>query len=199
MDIYTTEGADTVVDLRRAAAELKGSSSITSGDVRRAIVAEIHAAALLDIALSLRVLAAESRAAMVGELADIPEYGEGEPAEVDDFFVVGDVVLIDDEAGSPVATITHLGMSEGSVVATLLLDGGETVKAWTDCLTRVTPEPPGEGDEVGEPIVGRDDPVDDIDSDFDGDPHETATSALDTLKRNEAERKADKKKGGKKP
>ncbi|MRY60643.1 hypothetical protein GKD59_22680, partial [Parabacteroides distasonis] len=55
MNIYEDEGD--AVDLDVATAELKATSLIQNDGVRRARMAEISAAALLDIAGSLRVLA----------------------------------------------------------------------------------------------------------------------------------------------
>ncbi|MFM9644408.1 hypothetical protein, partial [Streptomyces turgidiscabies] len=63
MNIYEDEGD--AVDLERAAAELRATSLIQNEAVRRARMAEISAAALLDIAGSLRVLANEAAAAML--------------------------------------------------------------------------------------------------------------------------------------
>ncbi|MFM9745090.1 hypothetical protein ACKI2C_46865, partial [Streptomyces brasiliscabiei] len=63
MNIYEDEGD--AVDLERAAAELRATSLIQNEAVRRARMAEISAASLLDIAGSLRVLANEAAAAML--------------------------------------------------------------------------------------------------------------------------------------
>lgn len=216
MNIYEAEGTDAIVDLRRAAAELKTSSSITNEISRKATVAEIQTAALLDIALSLRVVAAEARAAMP-DVASLftPEGGpaEAEFEKPSDFFIEGDIVIVD--GSDEPAEIKSFGQSEGALYANLLLADGSEARAWVETLSRVDAEPDDTPAEVtltdgtpapkgadGIPILISAEPddgvpigelVDDIDGDFEGDPHSAAASALDVLKANEAERKAAKK------
>lgn len=99
MNIYQeiAEGA-VAIDLDVAAAELKATSLIQNEGVRRARMAEISAAALVDIATSLRVIANESAAAML-PAASVECFGEAEgfePGGEDDgprdFLLVGDIV-----------------------------------------------------------------------------------------------------------
>lgn len=212
MNIYEGEEVDAIVDLRAAAAELKASPGITNDGVRRRVVAEIQTAALLDIALSLRVVAAEARAAMPSPLVETaPEI----PAERD-FFIVGDLVAVNghDEP----AEITGFGQSEGALYADVLFANGAESRAWLDTLTRLVGDERDDDamQEATERIAGAvaeasaftsdeiesgiapvelepADLVDDIDNDFDGDHHPAAASALDVLKANEAARKAAKK------
>lgn len=221
MNIYESEGTDAIVDLRAAAAELKGSASVTNDTVRRQIVAEIQTAALLDIALSLRVVAAEARAAMPEFATEATDEG---PAEDDrDFLIVGDLVVADgmDEPGE----VRGFGSSEGAMYADVLFAGGAESRVWISNLTRLVGDERDDDamqeaaeasiaavgemtlDREGEILAGADDEpeddiepgdvVDDIDDDFDGDTHTAAATALDTLRENEAARKAAKKSGKK--
>ncbi len=197
MNIYEGEGVDAIVDLRAAAAELKKSASITNDGVRRQTVAEIQTATLLDIALSLRVVAAEARAAMPPLFA---EETTVEPEPDRDFLIVGDLVIVEgmDEPGE----VKALGVSEGAVWADVLFANGAESRVWQDQITRlVGDEMPAESVEevvavVAEELAAKTDPdvvIDDIDDDFDGDHHTAAATALDTLKENERARKAAKK------
>ena len=207
MNIYEPEGSDAIVDLRRAAAELRSSGSITGESTRKATVAEIQTAALLDIALSLRVVAAEARAAMPSPFAEMP--AEPESDEPRDFLIVGDLVTAEgmDEPGE----IRAFGQSEGAFYAEVSFAGGAESRVWIDALTRLYGDERDEpSDETVESIVATvadeiertpaetADLVDDIDGDFDGDTHTAAATAHDTHTANEAARKAAKKKGSKK-
>lgn len=226
MNIYKDDddGAATV-DLDAATTELKATSLIQNDEVRRQRMSEISAAALLDIALSLRVVAAEARAAMP-ELGTI-EYAEGDdvPAERD-FLVVGDLVAVDG-LDDP-AEVVGFGQSEGATYAKIRLVDGTEARAWLDTLTRLRGDERDddtmqeaaeksvtaiadddvsthEGESGGLYVEPDDAPadaaegyVDDLDDDFEGDSFTAAESALDTLRANEAARKAAKKKGGKK-
>lgn len=213
MNIYKDDddGAATV-DLDAATTELKATSLIQNDGVRRARMAEISAAALLDIALSLRVVAAEARAAMP-ELGTI-EYVEGddEPAE-HDFLVVGDRVAVDG-LDDP-AQVVGFGQSEGAIYAKIRLVDGAEARAWLDTLTRLrgderdddTLQDASEAVPAAAPdvepaadLLDEIDPVDlvdDIDADFGDESHPAAESAVDVLRANEAARKAAKKKGKK--
>lgn len=220
MNIYEAEGTDAIVDLRAAAAELKGSASVTNDTTRRQIVAEIQTAALLDIALSLRVVAAEARAAMPVAFATAELVSDEPPAERD-FLIVGDLVAV--EGYDDPAEVVKLGVSEGAVWAEVVFASGADARVWASIVTRLVGDERDDDamqeaaeasvaavgemtlDREGEILAGADDepeddieiPVDDIDDDFDGDHHTAAATALDTLKANEAERKAAKKSGKK--
>lgn len=225
MNIYEPEGTDAIVDLRAAAAELKAVGSITSESARRHAVAEINTAALLDIALSLRVVAAEARAAMSSPFTETIDDAGAEPEADRDFFIEGDLVVADgmDEPGE----IRSFGQSEGAFYADVLFAGGAESRVWLSNLTRLVGderdddamqeaaersieavaaeserEVGPDGEPVGDPEREDDEPertdlVDDIDADFDGDRPPAAATALDVLKANEAERKAAKKAGKK--
>ena len=222
MNIYEPEGTDAIVDLRAAAAELKAVGSITSESARRHAVAEINTAALLDIALSLRVVAAEARAAMPSPFTETIDDAGAEPEADRDFFIEGDLVVADgmDEPGE----IRSFGQSEGAFYADVLFAGGAESRVWLSNLTRLVGDDDAmqeaaersieaiaaeserevgpDGEPVGDPEREDDEPertdlVDDIDADFDGDRPPAAATALDVLKANEAERKAAKKAGKK--
>ena len=225
MNIYEPEGTDAIVDLRAAAAELKAVGSITSESARRHAVAEINTAALLDIALSLRVVAAEARAAMPSPFTETIDDAGAEPEADRDFFIEGDLVVADgmDEPGE----IRSFGQSEGAFYADVLFAGGAESRVWLSNLTRIVGderdddamqeaaersieaiaaeserEVGPDGEPVGDPEREDDEPertdlVDDIDADFDGDRPPAAATALDVLKANEPERKAAKKAGKK--
>jgi hypothetical protein len=214
MNIYEGEGVDAIVDLRAATAELKGSASVTNDTVKRQIVAEIQTAALLDIALSLRVVAAEARAAMPEFVAEyVAEYAEPER----DFLVEGDLVAVD--GYDDPAEVVKLGVSEGTVWAEVVFASGADARVWGSTVHRLIGDERDDAAmrEAAEKSVvavnaelarlnaaadaeGEIEPadlVDDIDADFDGGQHPAAATALDMLKANEAERKAAKKAGKK--
>lgn len=196
MDIYEAPGTDAIVDLRKASAELKGSSSIVNERDRARAVAEISAAAALDIAASLRVIAAEALAAMPSAFAYIEELdGGGEPEPADDFFTEGDLVRVIDTTA--VLTILTFGSDQGEHYANVADEAGEPVgRYYLRNLERLVGDEreidPDEWD--GTDPIGVGDPTD-IDADFDGDSHDVAASALDALRERE---KKSKKKGGKK-
>ena len=207
MNIYEAEGTDAIVDLRAAAAELKGVGSITSESARKAAVAEITAA-------TLRVVAAEARAAMPSPFTELDETADAGTADGErDFFIEGDLVVADgfDEPGE----IKGFGQSEGAMYADVIFAGGGETRVWLDALHRLVGDERDDdamqeaaersiaaiAAETGDEPVGEDvarELASDIDDDFDGDHHTAAASALDVLKANEAERKAAKKKGSKK-
>lgn len=203
MNIYENESG---LDIDAAIVELKRSGSITGESARKATVAAINTAALLDIAGSLRVIAAEAEAAM-----SVAE-GAAEVAPEDrDFLIEGDLVAV---AGlDDPAEVVSFGVSEGAFYAIVRLTDGSESRAWLDTLTRLVGDDRdddamqdaseaevedtlghGKLDDIGLPIP---DLVDDIDDDFESDEHPAAASALDLLKSNEAARKAGKKKGKK--
>lgn len=202
MNIYEAEGTDAIVDLRAAAAELKGSSSVTNDTTRRQIVAEIQTAALLDIALSLRVVAAEARAAMPDPHAlTLLDSAEPEADAPRDFLIVGDLVLVD--GNDEPAEVKAFGQSEGSITVDVLFANGAESRVWLDNVHRLTGDE-GEAEEVAEASVAaieteiadaaapaeeaREDDAD-IDDDFGDEP----TTALDTLKAAKKSKKGSKK------
>jgi hypothetical protein len=226
------EGA-IAIDLDVAAAELKATSLIQNEGVRRARMAEISAAALVDIATSLRVIANESAAAMLP--AASVEYFEGEPhpgERIDDdgprdFLLVGDIVhLVGETEPGEVESLGFDG--DGNATASVNFGDGATREYYHSSLVRmvgdegrdpellealieVGDDPAGEisdEEEAADPdLVDLDaeadepspaDLVDDIDADFEGEPHPAAESAVDVLRANEAARKAAKKAATKK-
>lgn len=220
MNIYETDASGALgVDLHRAATELRSVGAMSEG-LRRAAVAEIQTAALLDIAGSLRVLAAEAAAAMPDDNGvERPDEIDDPKPEERDFLIVGDLVLADgyDEPGE----VTRLGVSEGATWAEITLASGAIIgRVWAENLTRLVGDeavaiverngetigdgvtiatlPVTEADEAEAAAIVAADHVDEIDDDFDGDEHGEAKSALDVLRANEAERKAAKKKAAKK-
>lgn len=204
MDIYNLdETVHGVIKIDAARLELAKSGAINLESTRRATVAEITAAALLDIASSLRLVAAEAGLAMAGSGMFSDPYADVEPEpvtdETRDFLVIGDLVHLrgQDRTGE----VVKLGFSEDEVVADVVFVGDDgPSRLFARDLVRLrgdeaTVEEAAK-DEV-ESAVAEEDLVDDIDADFDGDTHEAAASALDLLKANEAARKAGKKKGKK--
>ena len=156
-------------DLERAADELRQIGAMSSESARREAIAKISTSALLDIAASLRVIAAEAELAMIGPV----DFSEAAPDELDgisdhdrDFLVVGDRVAPDDTA--ELGTVTELDN-----------DGG-IARYFVSHLTRVIDEPKGESD------ASEGDGSDDVEDDF-----TQPASALDALR--EVEKKAAKK------
>lgn len=205
MDIYEDEGVDALVDLRAAARELKVASLVSNEGSRRALIAEIQTAALLDIAYSLRAVAMEAIMAMPNPLVEYVD-GPDEPndgtsdaaAAARDFLVEGDLVTIENK--DLVFEVLGFGYTEGSPYARIREVGDDVTESrvWLENLTRV-PTPSEEtlaektpDETVDETVV---EPDEDPDDDFTGSAE--AQSALDLLRANEAERKA-KKKGTKK-
>ena len=149
MNIYQDDPeASGVIDIEKAARELKRTDGM-SPDMRRAAVAEISAGALLDIASSLRPIAAEALAAM----AEQDDYPHGHPEldpEPEALIAAGDIVHVSglDEIGEVTAT----GVDQDAAWAVVRLDapddGSEPriVRVWADRLTRLR------GDEGGGPI-----------------------------------------------
>lgn len=223
MNIYEPEGSEGIIDLRAAERELRAVGSITSESARKAAVAELNTAALLDIALSLRIVAAEARAAMPPPFTETTEPGHADDRDRD-FLIEGDLVAVDG-LDDP-AEVVGFGQSEGTVYANIKLIDGTEARAWLDTLTRLVgderdddamqeaaeasvaelralnaaADAEGELDETPDVDDAREahELASEIDDDFDGDTHNAAANALDVLKANEAARKAAKKKGGKK-
>lgn len=208
------------LDIDAAEHELKASSTITNDTVRRAVLATLQTAALLDIARSLRVVAADAELGIMsaGYGPDVTEpddaplerpttAAEAERAGVpiDDFLVEGDVVLLDGGLhGEPgewaIGEVKKLSVSEGDVVAHVDFGDGEPAKVWARGLTRVIgDERPAEATlPNGEPAPTGDDGVPILSAESD-DPEEdfAPASALDALREVAAE-KPGKKKGSKK-
>ena len=200
-------------------------------------MAEISAAALVDIATSLRVIANESAAAML-PAASVDYFGEAEgfepggeddgfePGGEDDgprdFLLVGDIVhLVGQTEPGEIESFGFDG--DGAPTAVVNFGDGATREYYHSALVRMVgdegrdPEllealieagddPAGEisdEEEAADPdLVDLDaeadepspaDLVDDIDADFEGEPHPAAESAVDVLRANEAARKAAKK------
>lgn len=224
MNIYE-DGGD-AIDLEKAAAELKSTSLIQGENTRRERRAEITAAALLDVAGSLRVLANEAASAMLP--AASVEYFTGEAAgefvpgdESDgprDFLLEGDLVhLVGDTEPGEIVSLGFDGEGSGTAVVDfgdgdvrgplyvtslvrLVGDEGRDLEL-LDALIKEGDADGGEisdAEEASDPdLVDLDaapaDLVDDIDADFEGEPHPLAESAVDVLRANEAARKAAKK------
>lgn len=228
MNIYEeNETTGTTIDLDAATSELKATSLIQNDGVRRARMAEISAAALLDIASSLRVLAGEAAAAML-PVASVEPFTPGDESDGPrDFLLEGDLVhkIDDDEPGAVVA----LGLDgDGELYADVEFGAGP-VRLYASSLVRLVGDEARdlealeaietlikEGDKDGGEIsdaeeatdpdlvdldagtIAPADLIDDIDADFGDESHPAAESAVDVLRANEAARKAAKKKGSKK-
>ena len=168
MNIYQeiAEGA-VAIDLDVAAAELKATSFIQNEGVRRARMAEISAAALVDIATSLRVIANESAAAML-PAASVEYFGEAEgfePGGEDDgprdFLLVGDIVHLVGQAEP--GEIESFGFDgDGAPTAVVNFGDGATREYYHSALVRMV------GDEGRDPellealIEAGDDPAGEI-------------------------------------
>lgn len=221
MNIYeeNEEGA-IALDLDAAATELKATGHIQNDEVRRQRMAEISAAALLDIAGSLRVLANEAAAAMLPAASVEYFAGEGEDDSDGprDFLLKGDLVrkLGDNEPGE----VVGLGFDGDGAQYAVVAFSGVPFRLYVSSLVRLVGDEArdlevlealadgeiSDEEEAADPdLVDLDaetielaDLVDDIDADFGDESHPAAESAVDVLRANEAARKAAKKKGGKK-
>lgn len=210
MNIYTDDGTQGVLDFAKAKHELEGVSSITNAESRRAALSELTTAALLDIAYSLRSVGAEASLALLGSgVLTSTEPEADEPTDDRDFLVVGDLVHRRDDTEP--GEVVKVGVTEGETFADVAFANGSDGRYFQRDLVRlrgdnVDPEfvetiveSVGEAvttdDETADPADGY---ADDLDDDFEGDNFTAAASALDTLRANEAARKAAKKKGGKK-
>lgn len=139
MNIYEYGGD--AIDLEKAAAELKATSLIQGENTRRERLAEITAAALLDVAGSLRVLANEAAAAML-PAASVEYFATAEPFtpgdESDgprDFLLEGDLVhkIDDDEPGE----VVSLGFDgDGALFADVEFGAGP-VRLYASSLVRL--------------------------------------------------------------
>jgi hypothetical protein len=110
-----------------AADELRAADGISHPEHKRAKVAQISAAALVDIAASLQILAAEAWAAMphVEEPVDVEPVDDA----TRDFFVVGDLVTVkgDSEPGE----VTKVGVDQGEAFADVTFANGHADRYYT--------------------------------------------------------------------
>lgn len=201
-------------DPEHAKAELVRTEAMSSDPAgKRLMIARIAAAAQIDIAESLRVIAQEAALAM-GNGAIMVDVEDVAPEPEEDPLVEGDVIQAVDVVGTGV--VKGFRFTEGEYFADVEWADGSGGLVAASRLSRLVGdegEPPLRGDldesvptadlVDGEPPL-RVDPVvmaeelaDEIDDDFDGDDHADAESALAILKANEAARKAAKKKGKK--
>lgn len=168
MNIYREmEESAIAIDLDAATSELKATSLIQNDGVRRARMAEISAAALVDIATSLRVIANESAAAML-PAASVEYFGEAEgfePGGEDDgprdFLLVGDIVhLVGQTEPGEIESFGFDG--DGAPTAVVNFGDGATREYYHSALVRLT------GDEGRDPellealIEAGDDPAGEI-------------------------------------
>lgn len=208
MNIYSEGDEETIVDLAAARDELKRSDGMRD-ERRRMVVAEVTAAALLDIAASLRFVGTEAAIALTHTLGAPTEADAAEEHEVADLVVVGDLVAVNgyDEPGE----VIGFGVDQDEQTVSVRFASGAEVRTWLAAVTRLVgderdddamqdaseAETPPVDPEANTPPADPEDLGDDIDDDFDGDEHPAAASALDVLKENERQRKAAKKKGKK--
>lgn len=121
MNIYSPDGEEGVIDIRAARDELKRTGGM-SPNVGRLAVAEIAAAAQLDIAASLRIIAREAALAMASDFAreaaleDIDPEGVTEDAR----FEVGNRVTA--HGGDVVFEIADFGVDQDEPYAKLVRD-----------------------------------------------------------------------------
>lgn len=146
MNIYEeNETTGTTIDLDVATSELKTTSLIQNDGVRRARMAEISAAALLDIAGSLRVLAGEAAAAMLPTATVEYFTPGGESDGPRDFLLEGDLVhKIDDDAPGEVVALGFDG--DGELYADVEFGAGP-VRLYASSLVRLV------GDEARDPEI----------------------------------------------
>lgn len=126
-DIYPDEGSSGVIDIGKARDALKLSAGMNDAQ-RRTHVAEITAAAMLDIAASLRPIGAEAASALnwasTTEEPDIAAAQRiGETIEDrGDFLVIGDLVVVDgnDEPGE----VRGFGNDQGEITVDVAFANG---------------------------------------------------------------------------
>jgi hypothetical protein len=205
-------------DPEHAKAELVRTEAMSADPAgKRFMVARIAAAAQIDIAESLRVIAQEATLAMYGAADTLSTFGgDIAPEPEEDPLVEGDVVQADGDGepgvvkgfrfteGEYFAEVEWADGSGGGYIAASRLSrlvGDEGEAALRGDLDESVPtadlvdgEPPLRVD----PVIVAEELADEIDDDFDGDEHADAESALAKLKANEAARKAAKKSGSKK-
>lgn len=154
MNIYEEDEAGATVNLDVATAELKATSLIQNDGVRRSRMAEISAAALLDIAGSLRVLANEAAAAMLPAASVEYSTPGGESDGPRDFLLEGDLVhKIDDDAPGEVVALGFDG--DGELYADVEFGTG-SVRLYASSLVRLVGdeardlEAPEDGGEISD-------------------------------------------------
>ena len=217
MNIYDSDGVLSLDAARAAGNALPGANADPKVQAQRLTIA-----ALLDIAESLRPLAAEALAAANGVDLNGTFYGTPrlDPDDNPFEFEVGDVVYVEgiDGPGEIVSfrdtegeTFAVVGFAEDKITVPLrslhrlVGDEGEE----PDPLAEVIIDKPGEvtlmdgtqppKDEDGYPILSASpDLTDELDEDFDGDAHTAAEDAVAKLAEAEAKRKAEKKAKAKK-
>lgn len=211
MDIYNDDGS---LDIEKAAGATRSLTSARSAEDAKRRGQELQIATLLDIAVSLRTIAAEAALAM-GEVFTVDNPSATEEPEVGPpVFAVGDRVRVD--GSDVVCKIISLGEDQDepyAVVAYADAPEGDTFRIFTKNLNLVSWSEPAEPlphvstDEEDAEMIDADDApelfedqpavledvTDDIDADFDGDHHPAAADAVEKLKANEAARKAAKK------
>jgi hypothetical protein len=125
-----------------AADELRAVDGLRP-EVARVRVAQITAAALIDLAASLQILAAEAWAAM-----PTPEGGfaDNEPDGPRDFLVVGDLVVVkgDSEPGE----VANVGVDQGEAYADVVFANGSAARYYARNLERVVGEDPELADAI---------------------------------------------------
>lgn len=185
MKILNAEGD---VDLDGLVAELDATARVSNTEVRRDMRATISAAALLDIAASLRILAEESAAAYQNGYADTATGEILEPlAQRDGFAGIepGDLVhVLDDTAPGEVM---KLGDDEGEAWAEVDFGAGFVARYYLRNLARLEGDdrvPPADSETEGNDMdEGEELEETDLESDFaTPDADEPATDPLEALK-----------------
>ena len=134
MNIY--EDGSNALDLERAKGELEATSLISNDAIKQYRVAEINAATLLDIAGSLRVLAAEAASAM-GYDAGGEEY-EDDDDGTRDFLVVGDRVTLTGHTDLEPGEVVSLGFDgDHALTADVRFANGVVTTYYVSSLVRV--------------------------------------------------------------
>lgn len=156
MDIYEDDGARGILDIRKARRELAASATVNIEGVKRAIVAEISAAALLDIAYSLRPIGAEAADALNAQAMRALDREDVEPDEPDPVreLGVGDLVVVrgDDAPGE----IIGAGYDQDTKYALVrFFESGDELRVWAHLLELVPDgEPELRGDLDGSVPTG---------------------------------------------
>lgn len=141
------DGASNRADLDAVKRELAASGAIASESVRKTVLSVASTTVLIDIAESLRIIAAEAELAMAGETS--PVAPESEPELAEEVISEGDIVHVSgiDEIGE----VLRFGVDQDTPWAEVRLDapddGSEprTVRAWIEKLTRLRGD---EGDAI---------------------------------------------------
>lgn len=136
------------MDINQMREELASISLDTSTERRRDRYQAALISTLLDVAESLRVVAAESAAAMQGEVRFNPETITDEGPG--DGFAIGDVVYVEHIDGP--GEVKGFGSTEGKAFAVVDFAGTET-KVWIDALHLLTGDEGDEPDPLAEVII----------------------------------------------